>query len=451
MAKLCGKKSEPMKGQSTKHEVQSTKHKLVMSSKEHFISNALLLPGDLIAYHVGRELAELYPERFIVEGHDWYFDLEAFVRSEQCFISEDDSVFTQVRNEWEGKKEKQRFPNAWFQVLWQDRLFEVLLISWAESCYRQRHYWIIADERQFATAFIDAVCEFSCEVHGEILVYRDGMFEKDKELFESIKIATFANLILKEDFKADLQQDFSRFFESRAVYERYGIPWKRGALLIGPPGNGKTHTVKALINQLAKPCIYVRSFKSEYGTEQENMAEVFERARMNAPCVVVLEDLDAMISDDNRAFFLNELDGFRVNTGVAVIATTNHPDRLDPAILDRPSRFDRKYYFELPGDEERLAYLHRWNDERLSEMRVSEEILAKVVADTGGFSFAYMKELLLSSMVQWMSEQQATALDKILQQQVVVLRGQMTNSSEARDNKNTSGLRFLRRAASFLS
>jgi AAA+ superfamily predicted ATPase len=395
---------------------------------EDFIRDALLLPNDLIAYHVGRELTELYPGKAIVEGQNWYFDLEAFVKAERCFIAEDRSVFTQVRNEWEGinKKQKQIMPNAWLHVLWKDRLFEVVLVSWAEGCFQKRHQWIVADERQFADAFFDAVCEFSCEVRGEILVYRDGFFEKNKELFTSIRSATFSNLILEEKFKHELQSDFRCFFESRDIYERYGIPWKRGAILIGPPGNGKTHTVKALINQLQKPCIYVRSFKADYGTEQERMAEVFERARMTAPCVVVLEDLDAMISDDNRAFFLNELDGFEVNAGVVVIATTNHPEKLDPAILDRPSRFDRKYHFNLPDESGRLAYLKDWNEELQVEMRLSEAVVPTVVASTSGFSFAYLKELFLSSMVQWMAEQREGAMDQIVTKQVGVLRGQMT-------------------------
>ena len=208
-------------------------------------------------------------------------------------------------------------------------------------------------------------------MRGEILVYQDGYFEKDKQLFDSIKNATFDNLVLPDSLKQQIQNDFQQFFDSREVYEQYRIPWKRGAIFIGPPGNGKTHTLKALINQLGKPCLYVRSFKSEYGTEQENMAEVFKRARMTTPCIVVLEDLDSMIDNKNRSFFLNELDGFQSNTGVVVLATTNHPEKLDPSILDRPSRFDRKYYFQLPAEAERLAYIAKWNEELQPELRVS--------------------------------------------------------------------------------
>jgi hypothetical protein len=259
---------------------------------ENFIREALHKPNDYIAYHVGRELAELHPGKRVLEGRTGYFDLEAFVRAEKCSVVEQKSVFHHIMTEWEGvgKKQKQLIQNSWLNVLWAGKLFEVVLITWAEDCYRRRHHWIVADDQKRAEDFFDAVCEWSCEVRGEILVYQDGYFQKNKELFESIKGTTFDNLILRDSLRQEIQNGFAQFFTSREVYERYRIPWKRGAIFIGPPGNGKTHTLKALINELGKPCLYVRSFKSEYGTEQENMAEVFKRARMTTPCLVVLED-----------------------------------------------------------------------------------------------------------------------------------------------------------------
>src|SRR6185436_14121772 len=204
-------------------------------------------------------------------------------------------------------------------------------------------------------------------------------------------------VILPDALKQQVRNDFEQFFRSRDVYGQYGIPWKRGALFIGPPGNGKSHTVKALINQLGQPCLYVKGFKTEYATEQENIGQVFARARMTTPCLMVLEDLDSMIDDNNRSFFLNELDGFESNTGLVVLATTNHPEKLDPAILDRPSRFDRKYHFNLPAAPERLAYVAAWNRRLEAELRLSEIAIGKVVQQTENFSFAYMKELFVSA------------------------------------------------------
>jgi AAA+ superfamily predicted ATPase len=393
---------------------------------ENFIRDALHKPNDYIAYHVGRELAELYPGKSVLEGSGGYFDLEAFVRAEKCSVMEQKSVFHHVKTEWMGigKKHRRWIQNSWLNVLWKGQLLDVILMTWAEDCYRRRHHWIVADEQKLAEEFFDAVCEWSCEVRGEILVYHDGYFEKDKELFHSIKTSTFDNLVLQRSLKDEIQNDFAQFFDSHEIYERYGIPWKRGAIFIGPPGNGKTHTLKALINQLGKPCLYVRSFKSECGTEQENMSEVFTRARMS-PCIVVLEDIDSMIDNKNRSFFLNELDGFNANNGVAVLATTNHPNRLDSSILERPSRFDRKYYFHLPADTERLAYINHWSRNQHSELQVSEKGVAQVVSATEGFSFAYLKELFVASMVQWIAGGRSRSMDDILLIQTDQLRQQM--------------------------
>jgi transitional endoplasmic reticulum ATPase len=72
------------------------------------------------------------------------------------------------------------------------------------------------------------------------------------------------------------------------------------------------------------------------------MAQMFNKARQLSPCVVVLEDLDSLINDNNRSFFLNQLDGLEGNDGLLVIGSTNHFDRLDPGLSSRPSRFDRK-------------------------------------------------------------------------------------------------------------
>jgi len=405
---------------------------------EDFIRNALHQPYDYVAYHVSRELAKLHPGKTILEGTNWEFDLDAFVRAEKCSVIEQKSVFRHATTRWEkaGTKPKEWVQNAWLNVLWGGELLDVVFISWSDSCRRVRHYWIVADSQKLAESFLNAVCEWSCEVRGEILVYQHGYFEKDKELHQAIKSATFDNLILRDSLKEEIQSDFTQFFDSREIYERYGIPWRRGSLFIGPPGNGKTHTVKALINFLARPCLYVRNFG--YGDDHdeiaENMEEVFKRARMT-PTVVVLEDLDSMITNENRSFFLNELDGFRVNTGVVVLATTNHPEKLDTAILDRPSRFDRKYYFDVPAEAERLAYIQQWNRELQAELRVSDHAAKSIVDETSGFSFAYLKELFVSSMAQWMSRSGNTPMEDVILAQVKSLRSQMKGNKEEEKKK----------------
>lgn len=157
------------------------------------------------------------------------------------------------------------------------------------------------------------------------------------------------------------------------------------------------------------------------------IAMVFERARSLAPCVLVLEDLDALIGDHNRSFFLNELDGFAGNEGLAVIATTNHPERLDPSIIDRPSRFDRKFHFDFPGDEERAEYFALWNRTLEPELRLAEGEIPGLVEKTAAFSYAYIKELFLSSMMAWIAKPEPGSLGKIMADHVDPLRAQMSS------------------------
>jgi AAA+ superfamily predicted ATPase len=203
------------------------------------------------------------------------------------------------------------------------------------------------------------------------------------------------------------------------------FPGKEAYSCWAPPGNGKTHTIKALIHQLGKPCLYVKSFRARYSTDHQNIHRVFLRARQTTPCLLIMEDLDSLVNNNNRAFFLNELDGFAANTGVMIIATTNHPEKLDTAILDRPSRFDRKYTFALPAPEERTAYLAHWNPTLAEEMRLTAAGLTEIVVLTEGFSFAYLKELLVSAMMQWIATPQAGCMDTAMRCQAGLLSEQI--------------------------
>ena len=152
--------------------------------------------------------------------------------------------------------------------------------------------------------------------------------------------------------------------------------------------------------------------------------------------MLVLEDLDSLLNDENRSFFLNELDGFAANTGIVTLATTNHPERLDPAILDRPSRFDRKYSFALPGCPERVEYITLWNASLQDLMRLPTEAIPQLAALTEGFSFAYLKELFLSSMMRWIAAPQADIMDKLMIEQVELLSQQMTSVKAFPDPNN---------------
>ncbi|MEM9163135.1 MAG: AAA family ATPase, partial [Cyanobacteria bacterium P01_F01_bin.4] len=124
-----------------------------------------------------------------------------------------------------------------------------------------------------------------------------------------------------------------------------------------------------------------------------------------------------------------ELDGFALNDGVLMIASTNHPERLDMAILERPSRFDRKYHFELPGIPERTAYLALWNHKLKPDMQLSPADLDAIAAAADGFSFAYLKELLLSASMSWVQQRTPGSMAKVMTEQLNKLRSQMESQS----------------------
>lgn len=397
-----------------------------------FFSDVLNNPPDLVGYCVSRRLAERYPAKAIVEGESTSFNIDAFVRAEQCLLVGEISVHNQIATEWMGKGKRllEVIENGWFNVLWKGQLIDVVLVTWSVDGCRSRHHWIIAESRDLGKEFFQAVCDWSGVVRGEILVFEGGGWKKNSDLFNEIRSTTFANLVLGPGLVEEIRSDFEKFFASRSLYEGYSIPWKRGVLFIGPPGTGKTHTVKALVNHLRQPCLYVKSFDSRYETTSENIRAAFDQARQATPCIMVLEDLDSLVGAKSRSFFLNEMDGFASNDGLVILATTNHPEQLDPAILDRPSRFDRKYYFGLPAATERSAYISTWNDSLKPELRLTREGLDQLTDLTDGFSFAYLKELFVSSMMQWINDAGHATMDEVMVQRVIVLRSEMSQSND---------------------
>ncbi len=113
------------------------------------------------------------------------------------------------------------------------------------------------------------------------------------------------------------------------------------------------------------------------------------------------------------------------NTNIHI---SNHPERLDPAILDRPSRFDRKYPFDLPEQAERQAYITMWNISLKPALRLSDEAANTLSELTEGFSFAYLKELFLSSMMRWIANGQQGTMEQTMSGQVHTLKEQMASA-----------------------
>ncbi|KAK5135082.1 hypothetical protein LTR08_005607 [Meristemomyces frigidus] len=243
------------------------------------------------------------------------------------------------------------------------------------------------------------------ELHDEIWVYDGGFWRKDAELYANVKKSHWEDVILDEGMKKAIISDVDTFYDSRDTYERLRVPWKRGIIYYGPPGNGKTISIKATMNQLynrspSVPTLYVKSLSSYMGPEY-SINTIFTLARRTAPCYLVFEDLDSMITDAVRSYFLNAVDGISKNDGILMIGSTNHLDRLDPGIAKRPSRFDRKYLFPNPSEEERTMYIKYWQS-KLSDnedLDFPDKLCPAVAKITPGFSFAYLQEAVVASLL----------------------------------------------------
>ena len=162
-------------------------------------------------------------------------------------------------------------------------------------------------------------------------------------------------MILHLNKKRSLINDLEGFFDNDTEYKDFAVPLKRGIILHGSPGKGKSLSIKALMHALSArpnpvPTLYVESFAGCHN-DFYAVRQVFEKAR---------EDLDSLVTEKVRSFFLNEVDGLEDDDGLKIIGSTNYLGKLDPSITKRPSRFDRKYHFALPATAERILYCEFW-------------------------------------------------------------------------------------------
>ena len=145
------------------------------------------------------------------------------------------------------------------------------------------------------------------------------------------------------------------------------------------------------------PSLYVKSAPSTY-----NIRAVFSFARQMAPCMLILEDIDTIVTKNTRSYFFNEVDGLENNDGIMMVGSTNHLDQLDPGLSKRPSRFDRKYLFPLPNKSERVTYCMFWRDrlqKKDTAIAFPKKLCSPMAEKMEDFSFAYMKEAFVATLL----------------------------------------------------
>ena len=215
---------------------------------------------------------------------------------------------------------------------------------------------------------------------------------------------TFGDVAGLEEEKEELQEIVD-FLKSPKKYSDIGARIPKGVLMVGPPGTGKTYLSRAVAGEAKVPFFSISGsdfVEMFVGVGASRVRDLFEEAKKNAPCIIFIDEIDAVGrrrgaglggGHDEREQTLNqllvEMDGFGVNEGIIVMAATNRPDILDPAIL-RPGRFDRQIYVGIPNVREREAILmvHTRNK------RLAPDVDLKVIAKhTTGFTPADLENL----------------------------------------------------------
>jgi hypothetical protein len=196
-------------------------------------------------------------------------------------------------------------------------------------------------------------------------------------------------LLLDAKIRQRVEAEIVRFFSSKVaeLYRSMNVPYRRGVLLHGPPGNGKTSLIRHIGARL--PAVPAMLMRPGADFDSDDLEEVIRRWSKQAPAILVIEDLDWLLEKVNISTFLNLLDGVDrpKRGGLLLIATTNHPEKLDPAVNNRPGRFDVVLRIPPPGRTLRLEFLRRVLP------TVSDGLIAKIASRAEGMSFAHLEEI----------------------------------------------------------
>ncbi len=216
---------------------------------------------------------------------------------------------------------------------------------------------------------------------------------------------TFADVAGVDEAKADLEE-IVEFLRDPQKFQRLGGRIPHGALLVGPPGTGKTLIARAVAGEANVPFFTISGsdfVEMFVGVGASRVRDMFEQAKKNAPCIIFIDEIDAVGrhrgaglggGNDEREQTLNqllvEMDGFEANEGIIIIAATNRPDVLDPALL-RPGRFDRQIVVPNPDvmGREKILRVH------MKKVPMAPDVDPKVIArGTPGFSGADLANLV---------------------------------------------------------
>jgi hypothetical protein len=208
--------------------------------------------------------------------------------------------------------------------------------------------------------------------------------------FEKIPVVTAGLLRFPETNSEKVVAEIQKFWNKEDVFKQYRLTYKRGIILWGPPGSGKSCTIQLIMEDVvARGGVVLRFTAPVLFTEG---VRILREIQPTTPIVVLMEDIDSILEMYNESEVLNILDGVNQVAKAVFLATTNYPERLGARIINRPSRFDKRFKIGHPSAASRRIYFEYiiGGPEKVAEMGIN---LDKWVEDTDEFSIAHLKEL----------------------------------------------------------
>jgi len=217
--------------------------------------------------------------------------------------------------------------------------------------------------------------------------------------FDKLSFNTESVLLFPDSKSSEVLGELQKFWDREQYFKnREGktpIKYKRGMILYGPAGSGKTSTIALVMKDVIERGGVVFVF-----TDPDTFIEgvrIFRKVQPKTKVVVLMEDIDVILSRHDESTVLNILDGVNSFEDVVFLATTNYPDKLGARIINRPSRFDKRIKIGYPSFEARKMYLEYLLTK--TEIKEKKVDVSKWAEDTDGFSLAHIKELVVSVII----------------------------------------------------
>ena len=246
--------------------------------------------------------------------------------------------------------------------------------------------------------------------------FYDNCLLKGEKFYSNYKFITespengWDDVVISKEHRQTLQRNVVDFLNNMDVFKGHSLKLSRGVLITGPPGTGKTLTCNVLMNDVDVTTMVVTRESIE---DVGDIGDAYKLAQKLAPTLLIFEDLDTLggvsrYDGDHPLLgeFLNALSGVESNSGVVTLATTNHADKLDWALTDRPGRFDARMELGYPDEKLRGRIFEKY----LKSLTVKGIVdMKSIVRDTKGLSGAYIEEIVRNAFVMALEDSQYDA------------------------------------------